>query len=108
VPKKKIVFLGLRWPAWWNPMRWMSIVRLDLDEALTLANFQVRRTRCASPVDKADTLRRLREEWGSEAAFEQFVREELPGTILEAKRRWFRRPVELLMESLAMLLGAAG
>ena len=41
--KKKIVFLGLRWPAWWNPMRWISIVRLDLDEALTLANFQVSR-----------------------------------------------------------------
>ena len=39
--KKKIVFLGLRWPAWWNPMWWISIVRLDIDEALTLANFQV-------------------------------------------------------------------
>jgi hypothetical protein len=106
--KKKIVFLGLRWPAWWNPMRWICVARLDLDEALTLASFQVRRTRCASPIEKADTLRRLRREWGSEAAFDQFVREELPGTILEAKRRWFRRPVELLMESLAMLLGAAG
>ena len=34
---------------------------------------QVRRTRCASPVEKADTLRRLRREWGSEAAFDQFV-----------------------------------
>ena len=39
--KKKIIFLGLRWPAWWNPMWWISIIRLDLDEALTLANFQV-------------------------------------------------------------------
>ena len=39
--KKKIVFLGLRWPAWWNPMRWIGVVRLDVDEALTLASFQV-------------------------------------------------------------------
>ena len=42
-----------------NPLMWVRTVQLDLDEALTLAQFSLRDAHAVSPVERADALREV-------------------------------------------------
>ena len=42
-----------------NPLMWVRTVQLDLDEALTLAQFSLRDAHALSPVEYADALREV-------------------------------------------------
>ena len=42
-----------------NPLMWVRTVQLDLDEALTLAQFNLRDAHAISPVEYADALREV-------------------------------------------------
>ena len=43
------------------------------------------------------------EEWGSEEAFDAFVRKEFPGLVMRGKELFMRRPVTVLKETLDLL-----
>jgi len=71
---------------------WASVLSLFKDPELTaeetaaFSNFRCRDARCFKPSDRAYVLQAIRDEWGSEEAFDQFVQTELP-TIFAASKR---------------------
>ena len=48
-----------RKPYRYNPLMWVRTAQLDLDEALTLAQFSLRDADAVSPVEHADALREV-------------------------------------------------
>ena len=61
------------------------------DELAPLRSFRCRAAFAAKPSERAQLLASIRREWGSEQAFDRFVRAELPHTLREAKVRHARR-----------------
>jgi len=55
----------------------------------------------------ADARKCIREEWGSENAFEKFVRQELPSILVEAKRQWYRTVPNTVGAGLELIFGGA-
>ena len=71
-----------------------------------LGAFSCADARCDSPAERAYLLMQIRLRWGSEAAFDAFVRGDLAKVFAWSKRR-FRRHVRrtAVVMSLDMLLG---
>ena len=101
----KLVFLGLDWPAWWDPRLWCSPVALTQKEKRLLANFKCSEARCFMPADRGTLLARIREEWGSLDEFDDFVRNELPGVLLAGKRRYSTQLRRKFAETAQFLFG---
>lgn len=105
---RDIVFIGIDWPTWWNPLNMIRPVRLSQDELLTLKAFRICESSSSSPVEFADVLQQIRQTWGCEANFEQFVREKLPTVVLEAKRQWLRKVPNAISLAMQLIFGEAG
>ena len=52
-----------------------------------LRDFSCLKAQCYKPADRAFLLERIREEWGSEAQFDRFVREDLLEVMVQSKRQ---------------------
>ena len=100
----KLLFLSLDWPAWWSPQLWFQTARLTTAEEELFQRFSARNARCFAPFDRAIVLSKIREEWGSEEAFDEFVRSKLPGVLLEGKRAWASRTRHLFFAAFVNLL----
>ena len=53
-----------------------------------LSEFRCRDAQCWRPVDRAVLLHEIRSAWGSEAAFDDFVRAQMPALLARSKRRF--------------------
>ena len=62
----KLQFIGLDWPAWWNPLNWLGTPTLSRRERHALESFSCRAARCYSAADRAYILSEIRRAWGSE------------------------------------------
>jgi hypothetical protein len=97
VPKldDKINFLSLKWEGSLNPMWLFRKAELGAQETELLASYSCRKARCFMPKDRLTVLASIRDRWGSEAAFDAFVRNTFPGLLRRGKQRFMRRPGEV-------------
>ena len=100
--KQRLLLLSPEWPGAFNPCK---PARLSEKELAPLANFTLAEVQCAMPRDRAIVLDAIRREWGSEAAFEDFVRTELPKVLAASKRRYSRQVVHVAGRAFEMAFG---
>ena len=104
----KLQFVGLEWPAWWNPFNWVRTQDLSEHERQTLKNFSCRAARCYSPADRAYILGEIRRKWGSEEVFDKWMHAHMPDIVLMGKREYMgvaRRAVKEAAEFLFSSMG---
>jgi len=80
-----LTMLSVEWPSMLSPLKGST---LSAEEQGWLSDFRCRDAECYRPIDRASILDAIRQKWGSEAAFDQFVRERLPAVLEEGKRRY--------------------
>lgn len=102
---RKIVFLSLSWGAWYNPLNVVRAPTLSTTEHALLANYSCSAAQVYSRRDKARVLGLIREAWGGEDVFDDFVHKELPEVLLEGKRSYFSQFKYALWASLMLLFG---
>ena len=74
-------------------------------ELAPLTGFRLADVQCAMPRDRAIVLGSIRREWGSEAAFEDFVRRQLPEVLAASKQRYSRQMASVAAQAFAMAFG---
>jgi hypothetical protein len=100
-----IVFLSLSWDAWYNPLNLLRPPELSAAEEALLAGYSCRRAHVYSRRDKAQVLALIREAWGSEDAFDDFVHTDLPSILREGKRKYFTQFRSVMWTSFLVLFG---
>ena len=98
----KLLLLSLDWPATLDPRKTAT---LSAKERAMFATFSCVNACCYLPRDRAFVLAAIRDKWGSEEAFDAFVREELPPLFERSKARYQRRVGEVFSRALEMLFG---
>ena len=106
--ESKLQVIGLDWPAWWNPINWSREVQLSESEIQAIENFSVRAANCERPADRQHILAELRRSWGSEAAFDAFVREEMKAMLLSGKKRYMSTAPRAVQEAISFLFSSMG
>ena len=106
--ESKLQIIGLDWPAWWNPINWSREVQLSESEIQAIENFSVRAANCERPADRQHILAELRRSWGSEAAFDAFVREEMKAVLLSGKKRYMSTAPRAVQEAISFLFSSMG
>lgn len=76
-----------------------------LDELAPLRNFRCRKARCNRPTDRSLLLSAIRREWGTEDAFDTFVRSELPSLLFRQKQRYSKMLGVLTQTHLDIVFG---
>jgi len=90
---------------------WAPLQSLFMDPELTaeerdaLRDFRCRDARCFKPADRAYVLQAIRDEWGTEEAFDQYVQTELPEILAASKRAYSQRFVCVLQGNLEHMFG---
>ena len=74
-------------------------------EAEWLRNFSCETAHCFKPIDRATVLNFIRQEWGSEQAFDEFVHNELPSVLQASKRRYARTFRNEVRKTIDLVLG---
>ena len=106
--ESKLQIIGLDWPAWWNPVNWSREMQLSESEIQAIENFSVRAANCERPADRQHILAELRRSWGSEAAFDAFVREEMKAMLLSGKKRYMSTAPRAVQEAISFLFSSMG
>jgi hypothetical protein len=71
-------------------------VELDKDEIRQLAEYSCLDAQCQMPADRVYVLASIRQNWGSEENFDNFVRTELPAILLEGKKDFMGRSTRIM------------
>ena len=100
--RSKLLLLSLEWPSSLHPCKRGSLS--DKEEAW-LAGFSCVRAECYKPSDRARLLGAIREQWGSEGAFDAFVRTELLGVMRESKAVYKQQLLSVALRSLELVMG---
>jgi len=96
-------FVSLEW-AWWTRGVWLVRgVKLSEWEINLLDNYSCRDASCFMPKDRGTVLARIRKQWGSEEAFDTFVRKEFPALLLRGKQQFMSRPLKTMWKTLELL-----
>ena len=74
-------------------------------EAEWLCNFSCKTAHCFKPIDRATVLNFIRQERGSEQAFDEFVHNELPSVLRVSKRRYLSTFRNEVLKTIDMVLG---
>ena len=74
-------------------------------EAEWLRNLSCETAHCFKPIDRATVLNFIRQEWGSEQAFDEFVHNELPSVLRASKRRYARTFRNEVFKTIDLVLG---
>ena len=82
---ERLTLLSLQWPHFASPWKRHG---LSADEMGWLRDFRCRDARCFKASDRAEVMQAIRDDWGSEASFDAFVREELPKVLAAGKRKY--------------------
>ena len=82
---EKLLLLSLDWGSTTNPF---SSSTLTEKERAWFQEFRCVDVHCSKPADRAFVLREIRTHWGTEAAFDNFVRQELPPILEKSKRNY--------------------
>lgn len=98
----RLLLLSLKWPSVFDPFK---SAQLSEEELKPITSFRVVDVDCAMPRDRAIVLDAIRREWGSEEAFETFVRTELPEVLATSKRRYSRQKACVAGRAIQMAFG---
>ena len=101
-PTDKLILLSTDWPSSLSPAKRST---LDDDELRLLRDFSCRKAHCFKPIDRATVLHDIREQWGSEEAFDAFVQDELPAVLESSKRQYYRSWRDEVLKMLDLVLG---
>ena len=99
---ERLLLLSPTWPSVFNPFK---SAQLTEEELKPLTHFTLAEVQCAMPRDRAIVLEQIRREWGSEAAFETFVRTQLPGLLASSKRRYSQQMARVAGRAFEMAFG---
>lgn len=104
---KRLLLLSLDWPSFFNvrKKRARAFARLRDEELAWLKGFSCRKAHCFKPTDRATVLKAVREEWGSEEAFDDFVRNELPLVLVASKRKYQTRGRDQVLRTFDLVFG---
>ena len=99
---QRLLLLSPTWPSIFNPFK---SAQLTEEELKPIVNFSLAEVQCTMPRDRAVVLDAIRREWGSEAAFESFVRTQLPKLLAVSKRRYSQQIVSVATRAFQMAFG---
>ena len=83
---EKLFLVSTEWEHFANPFKSRRVSEAELEP---LRSFQLDNLRTFKPSDRADVIAAIEKRWGSEAAFEEFVRTELPIILAECRERYY-------------------
>ena len=98
----KLLLLSLKWPSSLSPFKRGA---LSDKEAKWLLEFSCLDAQCYKPSDRAMLLASIRDEWGSEDAFDAFVRTELRAVMEQSKRQYQGRIIAIAGAALDQMAG---
>ena len=98
----KLLLLSLNWPSSLNPLKRRQ---LSARERSWFTNFSCLHARCYKPSDRAMLLGKIREKWGDEARFDQFVRTHLPAVLERSKREYSSNLLNVAVDALERSFG---
>jgi hypothetical protein len=99
---QRLLLLSISWASLLSPFK---DGELTAEERDMFTNFHCRDARCFKPSDRAAVLREIRNEWGSEEAFDVYVRTVLPEVLAASKRSYSRLLKAKLMGNLEHMFG---
>jgi len=98
-----LLLISLEWPSVFSP--WLSAQVTDAERSW-FADFTCRDAQTFAPKDRIAVCEAIRHAFGTEAAFDLFVREELPAVLRRSKLQYARRVRAAFRDALASVLGA--
>ena len=84
-PSGTLLLLSLQWPSSFWPFKGKT---MSADERKWFSEFDCRKAGCFKPADRAFVLAAIRDDFGSEEAFDMFVRTQLPKVLERSKRQY--------------------
>jgi len=102
-PQKRLLLFSLEWPNSFNPFKSSNVCEEDL--LCYFKDFRCCDASCTKPADKGYVLGEIRNEWGSEEAFEEFVRIKLPSIFAESNHKYRGQLKLVASRSLEQLFG---
>ena len=100
--RARLLLLSLEWSSTWSVLK---TSRLSADERQRLESFCCLDAQCYKPSDRAELLSTIRREWGSEDAFDAFVRTELLEVLQVSKEQYMSQMAGVAMGSAQLMLG---
>jgi hypothetical protein len=100
--EQDLVLLSKQWVSTLNPCKVADLTDEELEPILS---FRCRDAETFKPCDRAVLLSYIRRDWGSEEAFDEFVRTELPTVLAGNKRRYTLRIGKLAEEHIDLAFG---
>jgi len=100
--ERYLLLFSLEWPSSIN----LLSSKISEEEASYFKQFSCRDAECFKPADRGWVLGEIRREWGSEQAFDKFVRTELPLLFAESKQKYSEQLKTVANRSLEQLFGA--
>ena len=101
-PEARLMLINLEWPGTLAPFKSDKLADIELS---WFTNFRCRRARCFKPSDRSVVLASIREAWGSEDKFDQFVANELPYTLRRSKMQYSKQLTTVLLSRLELVFG---
>jgi len=102
-PSGKLLLLSLDWPSSFSPLKRARVSEAELD---WIRNFSCRDAQCFKPADRAFVLESIRNDFGSETAFDTFVRTHLPALLERSKREYAEKVLSAGSEAGNLIFGA--
>ena len=102
-PSGKLILLSLKWPSSLWPFKRASV---SDEERKWFADFSCRKAGCFKPADRATVLAAIRDDFGSEEAFDQFVSTHLPKVLERSKREYSGKLMAVARDVADLVFGA--
>ena len=99
---ERLLLLSLDWPSTLSPLKAKGLSRA---EEARFRDFSCLKAQCYKPSDRAMLLEWIRADWGSEEAFDDFVRTELLQVMRKSKARYFSQVREIVVNAFELVFG---
>jgi hypothetical protein len=99
---QRLLLLSISWAPLHSPFKDPELTEEERD---AFRDFRCRDARCFKPSDRAYVLQAIRDEWGTEEAFDRYVQTELPVILAVSKRAYSRRFVRVLRSNVEYMFG---
>jgi hypothetical protein len=102
-PSGKMLLLSLDWPSSFSPFKRTGLTKKERE---WITGFRCRDAGCFKPSDRAIVLQAVRDKFGSEDKFDEFVHVQLLKVLERSKREYSSKLWDVAAESFSMVFGA--
>ena len=102
-PSGKMLLLSLDWPSSFSPFKRTGLTQKERE---WITGFRCRDAGCFKPSDRAIVLQAVRDKFGSEDKFDEFVHVQLLKVLERSKREYSSKLWDVAAESFSMVFGA--